>query len=461
MGDKLKRTLLILLSTGIFASASLLAQGDPTTTEVAGCTYISEVQGISVAYNETEFKTLAQHVLYSKYGDKSKDLSPDVLASEWLDLIKSLLFSEELDPYIDITDAKYILGPNGLFSYLVNEINTLPVNNEARKADYILLLCISERIYADMNKFSYKDLEMPKPYIQLHNLAEKEIEGIQEQTGETITTTLDFYNKSLVSKNLGTKSFLASVKQLMIKDISNSNKSITTLIKETPSFYTKDGVELLISAALKENYLEKARDYLTKAKSIAFELPGKNEALASKLESAEKTIRERPANDLIERIKEAYPAYGNYASDKEVILKMLNTLALVYHGELKTLPLTQIALGTPENDFEDNIFDAYTDIIPPSLLITDTDRLVDQIRIMILCKNDVVQLSSGEKVNIVDFFSSADGLAFNQFFYIHKGSPLFSITADSFKDLDIKISSEERSNGLTRFNAIIEGILKK
>ena len=128
-----------ILSLGILASASLLAQS--TATEVAGCNYASEIQGITITYNEQEFKTLAQHVLYPKYGETSKDFSSEVLASEWLDRVML-----SLDTYIDVTDAKYIMGPNGLFSYLVHEINTLPANNAIRKADYIILLCIGERI---------------------------------------------------------------------------------------------------------------------------------------------------------------------------------------------------------------------------------------------------------------------------------------------------------------------------
>jgi uncharacterized coiled-coil protein SlyX len=275
-------------------------------------------------------------------------------------------------------------------------------------------------------------------------------------------STLDFYNKALASESFGTKSFLSSVKQLMIKDLDNSNKAITTLVKETPSFYLKDNVELLISTALQEKYIEKARNYLTQAKKIIFELPGETTALTSKLEAAEKIIRERPTKDLIERIKENYTLYSNCASDQEVVLKMLNNLAYAFQGELKTLPLTQIALGTPENNFEDNIFTAYIDVIGQSFLITTSDRLLDKIRIMILCNNDVVKLANGETIDIVNFFSENTTLSFTRFFFGAPGTDLFPVTDVLFKDANIEgiISEQEMKKGLERLNSI-EDVLKK
>lgn len=427
---------LFILSISIFISINLFAQ-TTATTAVTGCAYISEVQDINVGYKEDEFKTLAQHVLYPEYGDTGKNLSSEALASEWLNKITS-----SLGTGIDPTDAKYVIGPNGLFSYLVNEINTLPVDNESRKADYTLLLCINERIYADKDKPGYKDIETPKPYAQLHALAKKEI---GESTGQVNSSTLVFYNKDLASESLGTRTFLSSV----VNNINNPN---------TPSVYTKNNIELLINMSLKEKYLEKARNYLSQARKIIFDLPGKSETLTNKLEAAEKVIKERPANDLIGRVRDTY--YPN-TSDEDIIVPTLESLES-RKGKLDNATVTQIALGTPEDNFEDNIFATYINTVEQTLAVTATDRLIDKIRIMILCNNDIVQLANGEKISIVDFFSADEALSFTHFFLGEPGTELFPITEALFKDMHIEglISEEEMENGVKRFNSI-ESVLKK
>ncbi len=467
----MKYLFMIIALFSIVVCSNLTAQ--VANTQTIGTYYVSEVQNINVSYNEAEFITLAQYVLYTRYGQRSHDLSTEVLASEWLDLIVDymgktsnpnfLTFSEDIDPYIDATDVKYIVGPNGLFSYLVHEINTLPVNDQTRIADYILLLSINERIFADMDKFNYKDLEIPKPYIQLHELAEKELILIQEQTGALSSTTLDLYNKGKAAESLSTKSFLSSVKKFIVKDVSSTTQeNLITLIKTTPSFYTEESVEFLISTALKEKYLDKARNYLTQANKIMFEIPGTNKALESKLEAAESLLMERPSNALLARIKENYPSYGNHVNDKEVVTKMIRTLAFAYHGELKNLALTQIALGTPENNFEDNIFEAYSKVVGSSFLITELDHLVDALRVMIFCKNDAIQISAQEKIATVELFTSSIGGSLTKYFFGCIEGTLFPIEEEMFETIETGtfLSSQEKMNGLKRFNEI-KAVIKK
>jgi hypothetical protein len=187
------------------------------------------------------------------------------------------------------------------------------------------------------------------------------------------------------------------------------------------------------------------------------ELPDKDGTLASELNLAEKVLQDRPTNDLLDRIKKAYPQYESYNNDEEVIVSMLNMLAITLKGELKTPALTEIALGTLKNNFEDNIFNAYIDIVPQSLQITAADHLIDKIRTMILCKNDKLILRNGKTIDIVKFYANVVPRSFTNFFLGSPGTELMPMTKELFKDADI--STTEQSAGLERLKAITDGLM--
>ena len=81
---------------------------------------------------------------------------------------------------------------------------------------------------------------------------------------------------------------------------------------------------------------------------------------------------------------------------------------------------------------------------------------MDALRVMIFCKNDKVQISVEESIDVVELFTSTIGISLRSYFFGCIDGNLFPIDEEMFKTLDtgVFLSSQEKSDGLKRFNAI-------
>ena len=245
----------------------------------------------------------------------------------------------------------------------------------------------------------------------------------------------------------------------MVRDLEKhleNEEDINDVISNNPELYNDSNVEKLIKFGARRADLAQARDILTKASLITYNMKNKKE-LGAVLREAQREIKERPLKTLINRIR---LSLHNVTESKRATLSYaLLIIDEELNGKLGTISLAKIAFGSRLLGSEDSLF------FQAGLMLAKEPwfkKQVNKARIKILGNNYALYYS-GTYLDRVEYEKTAEQLGFMEFLLgINnlKGISLPEITEDLFSDPSLSVTEQMTNKGLEKFK-IMKGIVAK
>ncbi len=213
---------------------------------------------------------------------------------------------------------------------------------------------------------------------------------------------------------------LENMKEAALKGI-----PLETAIKNNPYIYCKGNVLALLTAGIEAKTTAVAEDYVSKARSIISISHVVNEDILSLAEKGlsmrlYKLFMKRAGSNMWiynelddkEAFKDALADQDYRAAEYAVHDAVLSTsLYFLFgnngksegNGKVKTIADSILLFGTPENEYKDGLFSLATRI--DDFGNEQIKRNLDSIKILVLCNNDQITTSKGQKKGIIEFLT--------------------------------------------------------
>ena len=214
-------------------------------------------------------------------------------------------------------------------------------------------------------KFIREDLELDFPLLPDEKVMIAEAEKAVNEARNFNSVKASFWKEcgiNLKKKTIGFLEYMGWINSKTAED------QIDALAKKAEKLTSKDktpddpdvAAEAMITKALGAESIEIARDYLSKASLYSSYMTNSTE-IEKKIKDAETTINARPKKELLERIVDVVPdvenasrlSYPTLSEENAKILYAVDYVANSINGILNTSALTEMTMGTPENNFED------------------------------------------------------------------------------------------------------------